>query len=131
MKTLDIFKCSQCGDCCNGYGGTFINEEDITRIAEYIGTDPLKFKKEYCRHSGKKIVIRQSETGFCIFWDKICTIHPVKPRMCKNWPFIESLLIDITNWQIMASLCPGIRTDIPDHLVREIVKREIANRGNE
>jgi hypothetical protein len=45
--------------------------------------------------------------------------------MCKAWPFIESVLIDMNNWHIMAALCPGIRTDVPENKVRECVKKEL------
>ncbi len=31
--------------------------------------------------------------------------------MCKIWPFIESILVDPSNWAIIKSMCPGIRDD--------------------
>lgn len=54
-------------------------------------------------------MIKTSGPSCCIFWDKVCTIHEVKPRMCKIWPFIESILVDRSNWAIIKSICPGIR----------------------
>jgi hypothetical protein len=45
--------------------------------------------------------------------------------MCKAWPFIESILVDVNNWQIMAASCPGIRIDVPDSVVMECVKKEL------
>ena len=33
LKPDDIFKCRRCGDCCQGYGGTFISETEIREIA--------------------------------------------------------------------------------------------------
>ena len=61
--------------------------------------------------SGGKPVLAQRRDGYCIFWEKCCTIHPVKPHMCKNWPFIPGVLADIGNWKTMAASCPGIRKD--------------------
>ena len=81
------------------------------------------------RLSGNKPLLAQHQNGYCIFWDKLCTIHPVKPKMCKQWPFIESLLVDMINWQAMASMCPGIRTDLPDRLVRDIVNTVLSKKG--
>jgi len=75
--------------------------------------------------SGGKPVLAQGKDAYCIFWDELCTIHPVKPSMCKNWPFIKSVLVDINNWQIMAALCPGIRTDLPDSVVKECIRKEL------
>ena len=125
-KPAEIFECKRCGDCCVGYGGTFVTDGQIASIAAYIGMEPAQFVSEKCRLSGGKPVLAQDENGYCIFWEELCAIHPVKPRMCKAWPFIESVLIDIDNWQIMAASCPGIRTDVPDRIVEECVKEELA-----
>ena len=53
-----------------------------------------------------------SDSGYCVFWDEVCTIHDIKPRMCKQWPFIGSVLQDPINWQSMHTMCPGIKTDV-------------------
>ncbi len=126
MKPSDIFKCTKCGDCCKGYGGTYVTAKDIEAIAGYIKTDPESFVDNYCNISGSKLVLAQGENGYCIFWDDICTIHPVKPHMCRQWPFIKSILIDADNWDIMANQCPGIRTDVPDSVVLKCVKKKLS-----
>lgn len=125
IKPLDIFKCRRCGECCKGYGGTLVNEKEIEAIAGYLNIDHKSFVDNYCQMSGGKPVLAQGKDAYCIFWDELCTIHPVKPSMCKNWPFIKSVLIDINNWQIMAALCPGIRTDLPDSVVKECIRKEL------
>ncbi len=122
IKPSDIFICKKCGDCCKGFGGTYVTADDIEKIAAYIKTDPKKFVSDYCLKSGSKLVLAQGADGYCIFWDDLCAIHPVKPRMCKAWPFIESVLTDINNWRIMAVSCKGIRTDVPDNLVQECIR---------
>ena len=124
---MDIFQCQQCGDCCKGYGGTYVTESDITKIADYIHEAPESFIKKYCVLSGKKHVLAQSSTGYCMFWNKLCTIHPVKPKMCKAWPFIESVLIDPGNWAIMGNNCPGIDTNAPMDKVKQTIKEKLAN----
>ena len=126
MKSTDIFKCVQCGDCCKGYGGTFVTKKDIEAIAGYMKIDPKRFVEEYCQVSGGKPVIAQREDGYCVFWDKLCKIHAVKPRMCRQWPFIESVLVDINNWRIMAGLCPGICKDVPDAVIKACVANELS-----
>jgi len=126
LKSEDIFKCKKCGDCCKGYGGTFITEKEIETIAAYIHTDPDTFVENYCQISGGKRILAQAGNRYCIFWDGLCTIHPVKPRMCKTWPFIESILVDTSNWYIMASLCPGIRTDLPNRKIKKFVAEELS-----
>jgi len=121
----DIFHCTRCGDCCKGFGGTYVTAAEIKAIADFVKTGAEEFLASYCQLSGQRPVLAQGPNGYCIFWDGDCSIHPVKPRMCRRWPFIESVLIDINNWQIMAGMCPGIRSDIPDKSLRECVRQEI------
>ena len=121
-----LFECRQCGDCCQGYGGTYVTAADIRRIAAYIGEDPNAFVQRYCQMSAGRPVLAQAEDGNCIFHKALCRIHPVKPRMCRRWPFIDAVLEDIQNWKIMGASCPGICTDLPDAIVREGVARAIA-----
>jgi Fe-S-cluster containining protein len=128
-KTAKIFECLKCGDCCRGYGGTYLTGRDIETIAEYVQRDIDIFKSKYCRVSGSRTFLTQQPNGYCIFWDPnhACSIHPVKPRMCRQWPYIESVLVDVDNWRIMASMCPGIRTDVADHRIIEEVEKALQN----
>jgi Fe-S-cluster containining protein len=122
LEETPIFSCKKCGTCCRGYGGTFVTDADIERIAAYTGNDPETFVEKFCHISGGKPVLAQQENGFCIFWDEVCTIHPVKPRMCREWPFIRSVLVDPVNWRIMAASCPGIQKDVSIRLVQEYIR---------
>ena len=118
-----IFSCRQCGDCCKGYGGNYVNRADVEAIAAYVGVDPDRFEKERCTRSADRLVLVQQANGFCIFWeDGICSIHPVKPRMCREWPFIKSVLTDPDNWEKMASVCPGMRKGVPAGVVKRCVE---------
>lgn len=123
-----LFACQMCGDCCRGYGGTYVSESDIAAIADFLGEDPAAFKARCCQLSGSRYVLRQADNGYCVFWDALCRIHPVKPRMCRNWPFITAVLEDIDNWRIMGDTCPGIRTDLPDDLIYRTIARRIEER---
>jgi hypothetical protein len=121
-----VFACTRCGDCCRGYGGTYLSEADIASIAEHISVDPETFVSDYCTPSGSRMLLKQGPDGYCIFWDTLCTIHPVKPRMCRQWPYLKSVLVDETNWRSMASMCPGIRTEAPMERVRACIEAFIA-----
>ena len=121
VKPEMLFTCARCGDCCRGYGGTYVDAVDIAAIAAFIRTEPSVVVERYCRRSGGKHLLAQREDGYCVFWDESCTIHPVKPRMCRRWPFIESVVAEPQNWLIMAGLCPGMRTDIPLPRVRDCI----------
>ena len=120
-----LFECTQCGDCCKGYGGTYLTEADIARIAAFVGVGIAEFKQHYCVLSGNRPVLAQQKNGYCIFFDRNCSIHAVKPRMCRQWPFIRSLMVDITNWRIMAGLCPGMNNNLDDRRLLAAIRREL------
>jgi hypothetical protein len=100
-------------------------------IAELVGCPPEDFAGRYCRTSGGRPLLAQRDDGYCIFYDGGCTIHPVKPRMCRRWPFIESVRTDPLNWLIMAGSCPGMRTDVPLERVRDCVRRVIEGKDKD
>ncbi|OGR40504.1 MAG: Fe-S oxidoreductase [Desulfobacula sp. RIFOXYB2_FULL_45_6] len=119
----NIFMCRQCGGCCKGFGGTYVTALDITHICSYIDFDPDQFLERYCEPSGSRYVLACGKDGCCIFFDKEkqCTIHPVKPYMCKAWPFIATVIRHPENWNVMGDSCPGIKKDIPEEVLKKTV----------
>jgi hypothetical protein len=109
-----LFACKQCGQCCKGYGGTYVTWKERVAIANFLGIPRSQLEAEYCVSSGKRFMLAQADDGYCIFFKQNCSIHPVKPSMCRRWPFIEALLVDIANWRIMSASCPGMRADVDD-----------------
>ncbi len=76
-------------------------------------------------------MIKISDSGVCVFLDEVCTIHEVKPRMCKIWPFLESMLVDPANWAGVQSVCPGIRGDAKQEDLAECVRHVLAEYESE
>ena len=120
-----LFTCTLCGECCKGFGGTYLTDADIEAIARFLGIPPQSFVEKYTALSGTKRLIRQAESGYCVFWDRVCTIHAVKPRMCRQWPFIPGILVDVGNWRAMAASCPGMNADASDADILACVRREL------
>lgn len=122
----DIFECRLCGECCNGFGGTYVTSLDIRRISKFIGSDPDSFIQKYCDPSGSRHVLTQGTDGSCVFFDpeKQCTIHPVKPRMCRTWPYLATIIKNPENWNAMASACPGMKKHIPHRDLARIIATE-------
>ena len=127
MSCSDLFECTQCGQCCKGFGGTYVSAEDIEALAAYLKISPLAVKEKYLAPSGNRLVLAQGADGFCVFCrDNRCRIHPVKPRMCRAWPFIEGVLVDVANWDAMATVCPGMKTGHSPEKIRRCVAAAIA-----
>lgn len=123
----ELFACTQCGECCKGFGGTYLTDHDLQAIADFVGLSIESVKRDCCAYSGSRLVLSQRKDGYCIFWDRNCTIHPVKPRMCRQWPYIPSLAVDIVNWRIMAASCPGMRCDLDDETLQVYIKTKLAS----
>ena len=132
FKTADdIFQCTMCGECCTGFGGTYVSEQDIIKISAFIHCDSAKFTEKFCAVSGSKYVLTLSENGKCVFFDteKQCTIHPVKPDMCKAWPFIRTVANHPENWNAMAGSCPGMKKNVPYDTLKTIVSSLMSVHG--
>jgi uncharacterized protein len=123
-----LFTCTRCGDCCQGYGGTYLSPADVESIARYLGVTTGQFVARYTTMSGNRRLISQAASGYCVFWDQVCTIHPVKPKMCRQWPYIRSILVDVGNWRAMAASCPGMKADATDEEILACVQKEIAEK---
>jgi Fe-S-cluster containining protein len=119
------FDCAMCGKCCQGFGGTLVGKEDIARISRHLGISPEEMETAYCARSGLGTVLAQKPDGYCVFFDGKCSIHPVKPRMCRRWPFIPALLAAPENWRVMASACKGMDPDAAPDAVAALVRETL------
>ncbi len=125
IREQDLFVCRKCGECCHGRGGTVVSEADIYAISKYTGIPAERIRTEYCVPLGSKLMLGQKPDGYCIFYEGLCSIHPVKPSMCRKWPFIEAVLRSPQNWEIMASVCPGIVKEAPIKDVIQFIRMQV------
>ena len=129
ITASDFFQCTQCNDCCKGFGGTYVTDQELAAIAGYLKISAEQVRARYCALSGNKPVLAQGVSGYCVFLKGNCGIHPVKPHMCRRWPFIPNLLNDVSNWFAMADSCPGMRKDVDVSALLAFVQREMAKPG--
>lgn len=104
------FTCTQCGLCCTGEPGyVWVNEDEITEIAHYLGVAREVFLKTHTRKAHRGTTLREKDNGDCVLYDRQvgCTVYPVRPRQCRTWPFWESNLRTPRDWQRTESICPG------------------------
>lgn len=106
-----VFQCRQCGDCCAGRGGIFVRPEEVAEMAAFLDLDEQEFYVRYVESSplGNRLAI---ENGVCVFVeDNRCRVHPVKPFICRQWPFLPALLVDAEEFEAAKGACPGIDPD--------------------
>lgn len=107
----DIFKCKQCGYCCQGETTVSLDENDVERMVEYIGLPFEQVKEKYLRVTGNVIQMKTVD-GHCIFYRDGCSVHPGRPWRCGQWPLHPSILTDKANLQSIRESCPGLSKDM-------------------
>ncbi len=112
MGSSKIFECQKCGVCCKGYGGIFVTDQEVRATAKFLNITQDEFIDRYCEESGGRTMLRTGENGYCIVWDELCTIHPVKPSLCNTWPYLKSVLADKNNLTVIQNACPGVSKDV-------------------
>ncbi len=109
-KAQARFECQVCGTCCQGEGGIYLSPEEERRIAEFLGCRSRIFRSRFCLEKNGRVYIHIRETdGYCHFAvEGQCTIHPVKPTPCRQWPFFKPMLTDQPNWEVARNSCPAL-----------------------
>jgi uncharacterized protein len=111
---MKAFECKKCGACCYGRGGILVNEQETRDIAAFLCISLEAFIKAYCETRNGKRYVQSRQDGYCVFFDRerLCRIHPVKPRPCRLWPFYPALLKDKGSWKAAMDACPGINPNV-------------------
>ena len=106
-----VFTCRQCGECCQGDKGILVTPEEAHRLAAFLGLTLDELHRRYLIASslGPQVATRN---GACIFLaDTRCQVHPVKPRICREWPFLPALLEHADEFDTAKEACPGLEAD--------------------
>lgn len=110
------FKCTECGKCCTGAPGyTWVSEEDIAAIANYLNLPLVEFSKKYLRIVDGRPALLENLANFdCVFLkDKKCRIYPVRPKQCRTFPWWQQNLKSPEAWEEAARHCEGINPNAP------------------
>lgn len=104
------FGCVACGSCCTGGPGyVWVNDEEIERIAAFLGLDRRRFRNRYLVLGFRGYSLREKANYDCVFLDGgRCTIYPLRPRQCRSFPFWPEVLRSRSNWDRFAKSCPGM-----------------------
>ncbi len=124
------FECVLCGECCRRYWIP-VTHIDIARICRYTGLKPRDFIALFPKESTAGwdepvirlrdgeyyLVLKKRLNGTCIFNLRlddrlVCSIHPVKPNVCRYYPFVywfvgpNTVKFEVTDRAL--NYCPGI-----------------------
>ena len=105
-----VFQCQQCGDCCSGRGGIFVKPDEVEAMAALLNLAVEEFCRRFVEASALGPRLTIADNGFCVFLmeGNLCRVHPVKPFICRQWPFLPVLLVDADELEQAKTACPGI-----------------------
>ena len=89
MQESIIHTCQRCGACCRWEGDVCITDEEVTKIAAYLGLNEDDFVNGLCRLRGNRqgLSLIDDEEGACIMLtEEGCRIQAVKPQQCIDFP---------------------------------------------
>lgn len=113
-----------CTKCCEQQGFVYLTEEDIPRLADYIGMTAEAFELRHVYRTKNQRRLRVPRHAQCEFLKEGgCSVHPAKPLQCRTFPYWPELVGNKTNWKKTAAWCPGIDQG---ELVNITEAREIA-----
>ena len=106
------FRCTRCGNCCTGASGSVrVSEDEIEALADHLELPANTFRERYTRRlRGGDISLTEKPSRDCVFYARAhgCTVHPVRPRQCRTWPFWNSLVHSRESWEEESRSCPGM-----------------------
>ena len=104
-----VFQCRQCGDCCAGRGGIMVKPGEVKAMAALLSLPEAEFCRRFVEASalGPRLTVAD---GVCIFLmaGSLCRVHPVKPFICRQWPFLPAILMDPDELDNAKTACPGL-----------------------
>lgn len=119
------FTCTECGNCCTGAPGyVWVSQEDIRRIAGFLGRDDSTLSPQELRRVGFRYSLTEKANGDCVYLvcngdgKRRCAIYPVRPLQCRTWPFWTSNLKSLRDWAEAGESCPGMNNGKKHDYVR-------------
>lgn len=103
------FSCQKCGTCCTGEPGTiYVSSQEIQQIADFLHLSVQDLINQALYPYTNSYSIKERLEGSCFFYDRGCSIYPVRPAQCRSFPFWTKTLRSAYAWKQAARACPGI-----------------------
>jgi len=106
------FACRRSGNCCAVPGGFVrVSAAEAGAIAAHLGLSLEAFSSRYLCADGARL--RDGVVpGRCVFLREgesaACSVYPVRPQKCRDWPFWPEALEDEELMSRIARTCPGV-----------------------
>jgi Fe-S-cluster containining protein len=88
-QVLIEIECQRCAACCRWPGEVRLTEEEISKLAGFLHLTEDDFIEQHTRLRQDRLglALKERPDRSCIFLeDTTCTVQPVKPQQCKEFP---------------------------------------------
>lgn len=83
------YQCDRCTACCKWPGDVRVEDDEIEKIADFLGMPTQAFIDQYTRlrsnRTGLSLIERENHECSMLDGDS-CRINPVKPEQCRGFP---------------------------------------------
>lgn len=83
------WQCQRCGNCCRWAGDVHVSEDEICKIAQFVGMSDDQFIQRHTKltKDRKGLTLLENKNGACSWLEgNECRLQPVKPKQCKGFP---------------------------------------------
>jgi len=92
LQTISEKDCVRCGNCCKMNTPIIAQDNEVWAIAKFLKMPKVEVMAKYFkRHANQQIAVKDSPCPF--LEPDCCTIYPVRPDVCRRFPFISDLSI--------------------------------------
>lgn len=103
------FSCTECGECCRRPGVVVLASDEMEAIAAHLGVSVQTLIEECAiEPRGDVWWIRLRNNPCPLLVEDRCSVHAVKPRQCRAYPFWPEIVGSFESWKEEAAICPGI-----------------------
>jgi uncharacterized protein len=104
------YECVRCTECCRWPGQVKLSDEEVARMAAYLGMSEFDFIQQYTRLRSDRrgLALQDKANGECIFLHgRDCAVQDVKPQQCRDFP-------NGWNFSGFEKICRAILRHTPD-----------------
>jgi uncharacterized protein len=81
-------------------------------MAQYLKMPVAQLRETFLEPTPMGLAVKNKPGQGCVFNEGgRCTIHPVKPRICRDWPFLPAILLHPNELEAAKGACPGLNRD--------------------
>jgi len=83
------YECQRCTACCWWPGSVRVTDQEINRLAEFIGLAVEDFIRDHTKLAADRcgLILTEQVSGACEFLDgNVCRVEAVKPQQCRDFP---------------------------------------------